>query len=274
MKTKKRMEVKKHQISRWLIAVSIIAISTLIFSVCMFSGRSNKDAVKHTHSELQNRYDYLLTHVVINNVHPLLRPVHFSIGDKFAAAGTLVLKPDLTPYEIITAAHLFSETQPGSDYYDYHVLGHNGFTQNGHLSRVVLDSIRSSDTPEGIQDIAVCYIGEPGLISRTSKVMVSAEVPFKSDYTILRIDPIEVTSITTGEKYVIPGLLVNTAKVPLSVMLYENVNGESGSGFWGNDGRLYVLSGSIMVNEKLRKELKIPENFRYVTVCSGVNIKW
>ena len=62
--------------------------------------------------------------------------------------------------------------------------------------------------------------------------------------------------------------------VPFFVMLYESLNGESGSGFWGSDNRLYILSGNVAVTPEMRKMIEIPDKFRYVTVVSGVNIHW
>jgi hypothetical protein len=237
-------------------------------------GRKNNKSIEHSKEELQNRYNYLLSHVAQTNVHDFLRPIHFSVGKDFAACGTLILKTNLDPDKIITAAHLFSRTQAGTDYYDYHILSSTGYVTHGHISNAVLDSIRSSDKDEGIHDVAFCYIGDPGLISRTSKVIVSAESPTAALFSFGKIDPVQVTSITTGEKFKIVGQIVNGQNVPFFVMLYEGLNGESGSGFWGSDYRLYILSGNINLTPEIRKAVDIPEKFKYVTVLSAVKINW
>ena len=229
--------------------------------------------------ELLQRHIYLATHIVKKDVHPFLRPVCFTIhkkeGEELACYGTLMLNGDLTPSCILTANHLFSETRPGSDYYDYHVMGPNGDRESGHLSRVVLDSVRTSDNPKGINDIAICYMGEPGLISRVSKVCVSSDIGFSDNYRVGKLThEIMVTSIMTGERYRVVGQIVNSQKLAQVIMLYQNLPGESGSGFWGDDKRFYVISGSMPVNQYLREHLNIPDDFKTVTVLSGADIHW
>lgn len=268
MKKLKKMDRKRR--------FSLMLLLGLILGICLviYFGHKSDGLIKHSKDELQGRYDYLLNHVSPTNVHPYLRPVHFSIGRNFAACGTLVLNTNLEPYKIVTAAHLFSVTQPGSNYYDYHVLSSTGYVAHGHISRVVLDSIRFSDKPEGIHDVAFCYVGDPGLILRTSQVLVSAESPFATSFRYGKINPVHATSITTGEKFRIVGQIVNDQNVPFFVMLYESLNGESGSGFLGSDGHLYILSGNVAVTPEMRKALEIPDTFKYVTVLSAVNINW
>ncbi len=259
---------------KWVPGVSLML---LIFGLAVLvrHDRNQDNIVSHSEAEYQERYDYLLEHVAQTNVHPLLRAVHFTIGKYFDACGTMVLNADGTPYFIVTANHLFSETQPGSDYYDYHVLGPNGYGEQGHISRVVLDSIRSSNVPEGIQDVAFCYIGEPAPISRTSKVLVSASSPFSQSFQVGKLaEQVDAVSITTGEHCKIIGQIVNNQNVPYFIMLYKSVNGESGSGFWGSDKRLYIISGGVVVSPETRKELLIPSTYDYVTVLSAVNVHW
>ena len=253
---------------------ALIMVVMVIGTVLWFKSSKNPDIIEHSHQELEARYDYILHHVVQTNVHPLLRAVHFSIGKNFAACGTMILKKDGTEAYIVTANHLFSETQPGSDYYDYHVLGTNGFTTNGHISRVVLDSFRSSSSVESIQDIATCYPGEANLISRTSKVIVSAENPTGHTFTVNKTPPFEVISLTTGEHLQIVGEIVNTEGNVFFAMLYESVNGESGSGFWDGGNRLLILSGNITISPQTRRELGIPDKFTYITTCSSVSIQF
>ena len=149
------------------------------------------------------------------------------------------------------------------------------------VSRVVLDSRRTSSSVEGIADIAVCYLGEPGLINRTSKVIVSAESPTGHDFVLGKIDPIRVTSVATGEQFDIIGEALNSVTNAFYIMLYESVNGESGSGFWARDGelfagggRLYVLSGNINISAQTRKDLDIPPRYKHLTTLSVVKIDW
>ena len=273
--------------SYWQIVFASLALVVILISVALLAptvpsqpnpaatpAEKTNDPIRHTQAELEERYHDILTHVTPNHVHPRLRPIHFNIGTKFAASGTLVLNTDGTPWQIVTANHLFSETQPGSDYYDYNVLSPRGYIEKGHVSGVTLDSLRHGDTPEGIEDVALCQIGEPALISRTSKVRVSAAVPITGAWTPSKISPVRVTSVTTGEKFDVVGQVLNDKRVPCFIMLYESRNGESGSGFWGDDGNLYILSGSGRLNDENRKTLGVPDSYRYITWLSRVSINF
>jgi secreted trypsin-like serine protease len=259
--------------------VIVVVIVVVIFFMAVNYFRVNRShtiAQKaeqiYSDDQLNERYQYLLTHVTKTIIHPYLRPVHFSIGKYFAACGTLVLSRDSKPQYIITAAHLFSETQPGSDYYDYHVLSSNGYTENGHISKVVVDSIRRSNNIDGIEDVAVCYFGLPELITRNSKVRISASTSFQGIYKEGKMDDLFVTSITTGEKYKVAGQLVNDQDKALFATLYESTNGESGSGFWGSDNNFYILSGSVDVTDGIRKDLDIPPEYKRMSILTRVGI--
>jgi hypothetical protein len=248
---------------------------TAIAALCFYWNHSQTNKAESSQEDTQKRYDYLMSHVVKENVHPLLRPIRLSVGELASACGTLVLRSDMKPGYIVTANHIFPETQPGSDYYDYHVYGPKGFTDHGHISSVVLDSFRGDDTPEGINDVAICNIGDPSLISRVSKVRVSAENPIQGEFHVLKMDHVAVVSITTGEKFYLVAEAVNVHKANFFVMLYESVNGESGSGFWDEGGgRLYILSGNIVVDSSLRETLSIPIGFKHVAMMSGTKISW
>lgn len=255
----------------------MVVVTTITFILGIMSmiavNMQHGPKIVHSQEELQARYNYLITHVAKTNVHPFLRPIHFAIGKSFAASGTLLLGKDGGSQQIITANHLFSITQPGSDYYDFCVVTANGYTNRNHISDVLMDSMRQSDDAGGIEDIAFAHIGEPGLINRTSRVPVSASVSFTSSVRISKIPTRHVTSLVTGEQFDIVGQAVNERDVVTWIMLYESVNGESGSGYWGDD-KLYVLSGTTTVTERMRKDLDIPSKYGYVSVLSAVSIKW
>jgi hypothetical protein len=271
---------KRNKSNFWRFVSVIMVVSTA--AVIFFWFTKEPDTINHSQEELQARYDYNLNHKSSTNVHQLLRPVYFSKGKYAAACGTMVLGKDEKPSFIVTASHLFSETDPGSDFYDYHVLGPSGFTSQGHLSRVVLDSLRTSSSPKGIQDIAICYIGDAGQISRTSKVIISASSPSQHDFSLNSVTPFRVTSVTTGEQFEIVGEAVNSVTNAFYVMLYESVNGESGSGFWKDEseqfpnggGKLYVLSGDIAISQQTRRDLHIPAQYKRLTLMSAIQIKW
>lgn len=269
---KKKKLQKRNTIFPIVLICSGLGI-VLVFTILLWINDSDTEKIpEHGIDELKARYDYLLDHVTTTNVHPLLRPVHFSVGNKFASCGTMVLKSDGNPYQIVTANHLFSETQPGTNYYDYHVLSRTGYISHGHISRVILDSMRSSNM--GIQDVALCYMGDPVPIVRTSKVRVSAESPIEGMFRAGKIDKVIATSLTTGEKYDIIGQIVSEDSILFFVMLYRNLNGESGSGFWGNDNILYIVSGSTPVTKRLRRDLDIPMNYEFITMMSAAKINW
>ncbi len=262
-----------HQILAGSLVLGILSFIGITFVFAMAQPNDQKMETHHSDMELRARYNYLLDHVSRTNVHPFLRAIHFGIGDKFACSGTLMLKRDGTPDKIITAAHLFSETQPGSDYYDYRLVSPTGYVAGGHVSRVILDSVRSKDSG-GIHDVAICELGDRALISRTSKVRVSAEKTFDLKFAAGKIQPRTATSITTGEQYAVTGQIVTDDGVPFFIMLYESLNGESGSGFWGSDGKLYIVSGDLDVTDGLRKDLGIPSQYKTVTAMAGVAINW
>ncbi len=233
-----------------------------------------ESTIVHTKEELQARHDSLLAHAAPTNVHPYLRPIRFRIGESAGALGTLILNKDGSPFQIVTANHLFSETQPGSEYYDYAIITPKGYGEFGHISHVVLDSMRKSSSSDGIEDIAFAHIGTPAPISRTSKVRVSANVAFKSRIRAGKISPVKVKYLVTGQQFEIIGQLVNDEGVATWVMLYESINGESGGGFWSDEGKLYILSGTAVATPQLRKDLGIPRTFRYITVLSAVELSW
>lgn len=229
----------------------------------------------YTEEQLRDRYDYMYTHVAAENVHPYLRPVHFKIGKNFGACGTLVLGKDNLPKYIVTANHLFSETQPGSDYYDYYVLTPKGYTDLGHVSDVVLDSLRQPGLNGGIDDVAVCHLGNPGLIARTSKVKVSGDRGFTQEYRVGKLtEKKTVTSVSSGETYPVIGQAVSPENVPFWIIPYHSMNGESGSGFWGSDDVLYVLSATTTVSDQSRKDLDIPPTLKRMTLLSAAKIGW
>ena len=270
---------RKISLPRWIAGIG----SIIVILVVGLQSFSNTDSGNRTDSEdsdypsekeLDKRYHYLLTHVTPTNIHPRLRPVHFNIGKKFEACGTLMLDADFKPYRIITANHLFSETQPGSDYYDYRVLSPKGYEQPGHVSKVNLDTFRASATPDGIQDIAICEVGEAKLISRTSKVRVFAGQPTTLALQIAKIKTIKITSISSGEQFDIVGQATSDQGATFFVMLYASMSGESGGGFLGDDGKLYVLSGGVRVTPQLRSDLNIPAKYKQVSALAGVDIEW
>ncbi|MEI8327557.1 MAG: hypothetical protein WCG02_00280 [Candidatus Taylorbacteria bacterium] len=271
---------KKKTVSyRWGIVLTIVVAG--VVSVSLWTMKE-PITVEHSLRELQERYDYNLGHRSPTNIHPRLRAVYFSKGKYAAACGTMVIGKDGQPSFIVTASHLFSNTEPGSDLYDYHVLGPSGFTSQGHLSSVVLDSLRTSPTVEGIQDVALCYMGDASLISRTSAVLVSAASPSRQEFSLSPVTPFKVTSITTGESFEIIGEMVNTVTNAFYLMLYENMNGESGSGFLkqekdmasNNVVKLYILSGDIEISAQTRRDLKVPAQYKRLTPMSAIEIKW
>ena len=273
------MKIKKYRY--WWLFLIVIAIVLLGIVLVNKPIQKESEIAQHSQVEVQARYDYNLEHASVTNVHPFLRSVYFSKGKLAAACGTMVLDKSGLPSFIITANHLFSETDPGTDFYDYHVLEpRRGFAYQGHLSRVVLDSMRTSLYSEGIQDIAFCYVGDANPISRTSKVQVSAVSPSPHYFSVNPVTPFSVTSVTTGEAFDIVGEMINSATNAFYVMLYESINGESGSGFWKNDeggnkkGKLYVLSGDVSVSTQTRRELKIPTKYKRFSSLSAVEIKW
>ncbi len=281
------MNIKKVAV---IIVVSAIVVSVLTASVVFgirkksqtdkalaedgIHDKGPSDLLVHTREEVVARYHHALRNVTGTNVHPLLRPVHFTIGTIFAASGTLVLNKQGEPSYVVTAAHLFSENRPGADYYSYRVLTPTGFSVEGDIERVTVDSFRNDDTPDGIQDIALCYIGKPTLIPRVSKVRVSAQKEHVAEYRVSKTPTVIATSVTTGEQFSIVGELLGDHGALFHVMLYEAVNGESGSGYWGNDGRLYVLSGNVMIDQNMRDTLGIPDSFRYASTLTGTTVNW
>ena len=250
---------------RTIICFAILLVSGLWYVSHKESARKDETIIPKSAQEtlmptfskkdLENRVNYLASHVPKSPVHPSLRPVRFLIGDLLNGCGTLILNKKMEPWCIITANHLFSETQPGVDFYTYKLLTSEGYKDGGSISSVTLDSVRNNSDAKGIEDIAICYIGVPAPIARTSKVRISADVSLHGEFFVSKIRPITVTSITTGERFKLIGELVNDEKLVLFAMLYQSINGESGSGFWGDDGRLYVLSGNISLTAAARKSL-------------------
>ena len=256
--------------------------SIMILALVLFQNNSEprvnirtEPIITHSDKELQKRIDYLITHVTPTNIHPFLRPIRFKVGNRPGALGTLLLNRDGTTNLIITANHLFSETQPGSDYYEFAEMTPDGYGKFGGISHVIIDSMRTSAESHAIEDIAFAHIGDPSLITRTSKVHVSAQVGFQGNFGISKITPpIRVRYLVTGQELEIVGQLVNDKRVAMWVLLYESMNGESGGGMWSEEGKLYILSGTVVVTPKLRKDLEIPDKFRYITILSAVKIAW
>lgn len=273
----KKLNNGSRQILAGFLVLGVFALIGIVFVLMVIQPNDRKTESgprsRYSDVELRARYDYVLDHVSKTNVHPFLRAIHFGIGNHFACSGTLMLKRDGAPDKIITAAHLFSETQPGSDYYDYRLVSPTGYVAGGHVSRVILDSICSKDSG-GIHDIAICELGDRTLISRTSKVRVSADKPFDLRFAAGKIAPRTATSIATGEQHDITGQIVTDDGVPFFIMLYESLNGESGSGFWGSDGKLYIVSGDVDVTDSLRKDLGVPDQYKVVTAMAGVALNW
>ena len=83
----KKTNVKTSSVRKMLLIIFVVVAVITIIALL----RQPESKIEHTHDELQGRYDYLLNHVSPTNVHPYLRPVHFSVGKYFAACGTLVL---------------------------------------------------------------------------------------------------------------------------------------------------------------------------------------
>ena len=255
-----------------------------IIAVAPFVLRSGNDEHKegspvekvgrYSISQLEERYKYIRDHAVSENIHPQLRPIHFSMGDKFAASGTLVLDKNGRPAFVVTANHLFSLTQPGSSIYKCNILNSAGYESAGYLSSVVLDSMRSSQG--GIQDIAIGYIGKPQPIARTSKVTVSAEMPFSGEFIVRKVKSKEVISVATGQKLLIIGEAIGKQDGTFfQLALYECMNGESGGGYWSpTENRLYVLSASSLISDGVRKTLEVPDDVKYVTLMSGTSVSW
>lgn len=224
---------------------------------------------------LASRHAYITSHITKTNVHPNLRPVLFLRGDTMSGYGTLVLnKSANTNYNyIVTASHLFSETEPGSDYYDFVELKSTGPTQRNHISSVAVDIMKAGDNQEIIQDVAQCHIGEPKLIQRTSKVRISGVRSFDDKGAVGKTDQKTLTSLATGEKYSLIGQ-VNAIHGSYWLMLYESMHGESGSGFWGDDSNLYILSGSMPILPDWYEKLGIPHKFKRISLMTGVKITW
>ena len=253
-----------------------LVVCTILYGVHTSYPRSPKNmelTESYSLGELTERHTYLLSHMTKRNIHPNLRAVHFSIGERFVACGTLVLGRDMKPYCIVTANHIFSDDLPGSDYYDYHILDGNdpsGFSAHGFISKVVLDSVRNTYNPKIIDDIAFCYVGNRSLIMRSSKVRISIDGAYQ---TAKAPKKITVTSLTTGEKYQIVGEVVGE-KNSYFVLEYDSTLGESGSGFLGDDGILYILSAGGFNSESFRQALDIPQRYKVVTLLSAVKINW
>lgn len=255
-----------------------MTVSVCALALFCLSCASQRDSVKsglihYSRAEVKDRQQYLLGHVSTTNIHPSLRPVHLKIGNRLCASGTMVLDTDQSPSQIVTANHIFSETISGSDFYDYAVITPSGYSQKGHLSKVVVDSIRSSSSNEGISDIAIGFPGKPQRISRTSKVRIAATIPMKMMYKIRRIEPLQITSLITGQRFSIIGELENTAGMKLHVVAHKNVAGESGSGFWGDDQKLYVLAGSVPVTPFLN-EVMGPLEHKALSVMSAMTLPY
>jgi hypothetical protein len=263
------VEMKK---KKWFLALLVCMLFWFLF---FFLWHRDERVVEHTLEELKERHTYLYTHATSTPVHPRLRAIRFSEGNVLGACGTALLNGDGSISSIITANHIFSKTCPGEGYYDYHVFGANGYTSSGHISRVILDSMRHSSIPEGIQDIAICYPGAPEKISRISEVCVSAEIPITQNWKVGAFPtPITVTSTITGERFDVVGQAVNDQNVLLFIMLYESMSGESGSGFLGSDDVLYVLSGTFVPSDSMRAACKIPSRYKYASLMSAVKIGW
>lgn len=227
----------------------------------------------NTQPAVSDRHSHILSHVTETSVHKYLRPGVFLKGDDLAGYGTAVLGINASTNYILTASHLFSETQPGSDYYDFVELKGRGPAQRNHISHVAVDIIRANYNTNIIEDVALCHIGEPKLIERTSRVHLSPERPCTDMGVVEKTTQTSLTSLTTGETYTIIGRLT-AVKSYYRLMLYEPVPGESGSGFWGDDSILYILSGNIPILPHWYERLGIPPEYKTLCLVTGVKIEW
>lgn len=228
-------------------------------------------------SPLAERHNYLLTHIY-DQVHPQLKPVLFLTGPNLTSMsgyGTAVLDADGKPAFLVTANHLFrNDSGLGSKIYRFSYLRSNGrHVPGGYVGKVEYNYLSNSNTPEGIEDVALCHISnQPTEIKLESDGIISADKPITSSFSIGPIDHREARSLITGNRYDIVGQMVTDAGAPYFVMLYDSMNGESGSGFLGNDNVLYIVAGSGTVTPELIKKIPATSGHKTVTVLAAVNV--
>ncbi len=206
-------------------------------------------------------YAELMKQVTTNKVSEDLSPVHLysCANDRFdwLASGTH-FRENNKDY-IVTAGHIFARSrgpklvfyrkiqEKGSHFYGIQVV----FDSN-HVTR---DKITNPSTE---LDVVTALHGPALVINPFSDLQ--SEVTQKTSFAYLTDTNLVLTSLVDGKKY--KPLSVGMNGTPTSftykflVFDYRATKGESGMGFLGNDGFLYVLMGSFLDNEENRNNFK------------------
>lgn len=208
----------------------------------------------------QAKYNKILDSILKDPVHPRLRPVHFSEdGATFGWSGTLVLGDFGQHAGIITAAHSFSLGRNRKQLF-YQVL--QPYSNNFHaIGRV---------TQVNNRDVAICYPGPATPIEGFSSYQsVSTEeitvTPYAQTYS-------DCVLLTTGEKIPVLGHIITQSGEEHFVLQYNSYDGESGSGCLRDDDGLYVIRGSIPLDEQLRSLWQVPCSMSRVTLAAGIQL--
>ena len=206
-------------------------------------------------------YADLMRRVTTNKVSENLSPVHLysCANDRFdwLASGTH-FRENNKDY-IVTSGHIFSKDR-GPKLVFYRKVQEKDARFYG--ISLVFDSHRvtrdNTTNPRSELDVATALHGPALAIQPFSDL--EREVTQKTSFAYLTDTNLVLTSLLDGKKY--RPLSVGMVGTPTNftykflVFDYRATNGESGSGFLGSDGFLYVLMGSFLDNEENRNDFK------------------
>lgn len=228
----------------------------------------------YTHDQLLNQtvvsnalfaappaYLEILKQVTTNKVSAELNPVHIysCSNDRFnwLASGTHFRENDRD--YIVTSGHIFSKDRgPKLFFYrkiqekDTRFYGIQLVFDSNHVTR---DKITN---PNSELDVATALHGPARVIHPFSDL--TSEVVQKTSFAYLTDTNLVLTSLVDGKKYKPLSVGMNGTPTNFTykflVFDYRATKGESGMGFLGNDGFLYVLMGSILDSEENRNSFK------------------
>lgn len=199
---------------------------------------------------------------VSRDISSQLVAVQLYTDGQWAGSGTLLLDAEGKPDRIVTSAHIFW-TGFGPRIYEYRVVGSD--------RRGFISNVNPRPIPEPV-DIAVCEIGEPRLVGGNSEFGGGIDFEKRVDAERYR-EPIPVTSGSTKKRATVIGVLREANGTMNYVITYPKpVPGESGSGFYDNTGRLFVLRSDMKITSEVRQFFELPDDCQALSVAILVTL--
>ncbi len=229
-------------------------------------------------SEQENELEsYLMRNVTTNDVLPGFTPViiyRFSpqTGDA-SVAGSGSMFTGSNGRQIVTSAHVFSVENNGpTNQYAIRRLR----PREGHVMEFGIESIQSKDKNipgyESVgTDVVLCSVGVSPrpVASFYENAREEAEKQMVFDVLPLK-EARHITSLVSGEKF--PIVCIGKQKpggLGYFIIIDATRQGESGTGFVGGDGNLYVLKGvadTINMTPEAAVQMGYPTNASYSVV--------